>query len=206
MNLRVVEGDLKEWTPADLRTVGYFAKQARPRPEWLHAPRVEWVCSVSNCGCCAGSPAGWIDHWLHNAFWVFDSLPLLERVLPPGEAAAFLRYGLRTLPVEFHLDADTGIVVERALDLAPTRPEPIPAHFVRLGYDLCARSTGHDLESSPLSCNYCAAETPTNRWCLIDSFIDAVKVAREFARREPEPGPYVLIEVWADRTPDRPPV
>mgnify|MGYP003338897221 CR=1 FL=1 len=41
----------------------------------------------------------------------------------------------------------------------------------------------------------------TNRWCLIDDFAAALRVAREFARRRPEPGPYALIEVWADRVP-----
>jgi hypothetical protein len=131
-------------------------------------------------------------------------LALLERVLPAGDAPYFLRYGLRTLPVEFDLDAE-GTVDERPLDLTTVQPAPIPADFVRLGYDLCSRSTGHDLECSPLSCNCCAAEIATNRWCLIDEFDDALHLAREFARTEPEPGPYVLLEVWAERTPDQSP-
>ena len=49
-----------------------------------------------------------------------------------------------------------------------------------------------------------AATIATNRWCLIDAFDDALRVAHEFALGKVEPGPYVLIEVWAERWPGNP--
>lgn len=48
---------------------------------------------------------------------------------------------------------------------------------------------------SPLSCNGLAERYPVNEWCLLDRLDDAVKAARDFAREEPEPGPYVVVEV-----------
>lgn len=38
----------QRWSPADLVTIGWFAKRFAPRPEWLHAPSVELVCSASD--------------------------------------------------------------------------------------------------------------------------------------------------------------
>ena len=185
------------WSAADLRTVGFFAKRVAPRPGDFDAPGVDWVCSVCDCGAITQSPAGWIGRWLHNGFWVFDTLALLDRVVPPAEAGEFLRYGLRTLPVAFDQEGET------PLDLSATSPEPIPGDFVRLGYDLCSRTAGTNLECSPLSCNSLASEWSANRWCLVDAFDDALRAARAFARGNAEPGPYVLLEVWAHVAPDQ---
>lgn len=184
------------WTPDDLRTVGYFAKTLVRRPEWLAAPQVDFVCSVSDCSCATRSPDGWIDRWLHNDLWLFDTLAVLDQVIPVRSAAEYLRYGLRTLPVQF----DAGR--ELPLDVSKVRPEPMPQGFLRLGFDLCSRTVRTTLDSSPLSCNSMAATCPTNRYCLVGSFADALLLAEQFGRQEPEPGPYLLLEVWADRMPD----
>src|SRR5262249_13619012 len=197
---------LRDWTAADLRTIGYFAKVPGRRPDWLRAPQVEWVCSVSDCSCASKSPERWIDHWLHNQLWLFDTLALLERVLPVGQGEGFVRYGLKTLPVSFSRDERTGARSENAWDLSAAQPEPIPQRYFRLGYDLCECTCGNALECSPLSCNSKAAEIATNRWCLLDDFEVALRLAREWGSDGigVEPGPYVLVEVWADRRPDQP--
>jgi hypothetical protein len=196
----------RDWTAADLRTIGYFAKAPSRRPEWLRAPQVEWVCSVSDCSCAARSLEHWIEHWLHNGLFVFDTLAKLECVLTADEASSFVRYGLRTLPAEFDEAAD-GVASEQAIDFADVHPEPIPEQFVRLGFDLSNRSVGSNLECSPLSCNNRAAEIATNCWCLLDDFEVALRLAREWGSAGGigvEPGPYMLLEVWADRLPDQP--
>jgi hypothetical protein len=184
------------WTTADLRTVGFFAKKLAPRPEEFVAPGVDFVCSVCDCSVLTASPEGWIDRWLHNGLWFFDRLETLDRVVPPADSAAFLRYGLRMLPVRFDEDGET------PLDLSVVSPEPIPADFVRLGYDLCSRAMGNTLECSPLSCNLLATEWSANRWCLLDSFDDALRAAAAFPQGGAEPGPYVLLEVWSNVLPD----
>jgi hypothetical protein len=183
------------WSPEDLRTVGYFAKTLVRPPAGFGGPLVDFVCSVSDCDCVTRSPDGWIGRWLHNDLWLFDTLATLEQVIPVDRAADYLRYGLRTLPVSFDEDR------ELPLDVSTVHPEPIPGRFVRLGFDLCSRSLGHGLECSPLSCNGMAAAGQVNRFCLVDTFDQALDLARLFGRQRPAPGPYVLLEVWADRVP-----
>ena len=107
------------------------------------------------------------------------------------------RYGLRSLPVAF--DGER----ELPLDLSRIRPEPSPPGYAWLGYDLCSRSAGTNLECSPLSCNDLAGECGANRSCLLDDFDDALRTVRTLCGMGAEPGPYLLIEVWADRPPDQ---
>lgn len=187
------------WSPADLVTVGFFAKRPGARPTWLDAPQVDLVCSVCDCDCATQSPANWVDQWVQNELWLFDSLALVDQVVPTSDTSEFLRYGLRTLPVVFDSHG------EAPLDLTGVTPQAIPKSFVRLGYDLCSRTAGTTLECSPLSCNDMAAECQANRWCLIDAFDDALRTAKRFAtRQQVEPGPYLLLEVWANMPPDLP--
>lgn len=185
------------WSSADLVTAGFFAKRPGLRPAWLEAPQVHLVCSVCDCDCATQSPENWIEHWAHNGLWLFDSLTLVDQIVPFEETSKFLRYGLRTLPVLF------GEHGEAPLDLTGVAPEAIPESFVRLGYDLCSRTMGTTFECSPLSCNSMAAACHANRWCLIDTFDDALRSARRFATGERvEPGPYALFEVWANMLPN----
>jgi hypothetical protein len=52
---------------------------------------------------------------------------------------------------------------------------------------------------SPLSCNGMAEEISVNEFCLIDGLDAAVAAARRFGVEQPEPGPYVIVEVLAKR-------
>jgi len=190
----------RDWAAADLRTIGYFAKVPCRRPEWLRAPQVERVCSVSDCVAERRLPDATLC--AANGLALFDTLAAIDAFVPPDSAAPFVRFAFRSLPVMFGSIA--GSEGEQPLDLVAVRPEPIPAHFVPLGYDACQR--GYTLECSPLSCNHKAAEFATNRWCLLDDFEVALRLARDWGRAGGvgvEPGPYVLLEVWADRWPDQ---
>ena len=52
--------------------LGYLAKRIpNEPPNWLHAPEVVDVYSVS--GCVNDSLAEYSDGWKHNGFWMFDS-------------------------------------------------------------------------------------------------------------------------------------
>lgn len=187
------------WTERDLVTVGYFAKRVFRRPAWLPAPQVEWVCSVADCQCEGGaSPPGWQQHWLHDPeLFLFPDLATLERVLPIEPAQPFLRFGLRAVPVWFGTAGDTPLLHE------PPRAAPIPPHFLRLGYDVCNRCGTSSLEASPLSCNHLAGMLGANRWCLFDRLEQALSAAQRFAATgSPEPGRYIVLEVWAERLPE----
>jgi hypothetical protein len=52
---------------------------------------------------------------------------------------------------------------------------------------------------SPLSCNYLAPFFPVNRYGLLDAIDAAFQIAQTFGREEPEPGPFVIIEVLRRR-------
>jgi hypothetical protein len=192
----------RDWTAADLRTIGYFAKVPGRRPEWLRAPAVERVCGASCCVAARRLPDEAI--FQGNGLSLFDTLAALDPFVPADAADTFVRFAYRSLPVDFGSVAGGAAQGDKPLDLANVRPEPIPLHFVRLGYDVCSRH--HTLECSPLSCNGKAAEIATNRWCLLDDFEVALRLAREWGSAGGigvEPGPYVLLEVWADRLPDQ---
>jgi hypothetical protein len=52
---------------------------------------------------------------------------------------------------------------------------------------------------SPLSCNGMAESLPVNDFCLIDDLETALAAARRFGIEQPEPGPYLVIEVLTQR-------
>lgn len=98
--------------------------------------------------------------------------------------------------IEFSLDNKRG-----------ERIQPLPANATLLGLDVIAllespRSQGRTTLNhirfgcAPLSCNHEAKNYPINRWCLLDHFEDARRAIRNFAAEEPEPGPYMIAEVW----------
>lgn len=176
-------GAMKIPTPVD---VGYFAKVTRDRPEWLEAPVVEEVCSVSEC--ISAGPENWILKWLHNGLGFFDSETLALQVVTT-DRDAFNLYAYRIVPLEF----DEGVV-------RPWQP-PVGSidldlgDYESLGCDIASRSAGCNFECSPLSCNGAAVDFPVNRHCLIPDVAAAYRAAVEISRGNYEPGPYHLLEV-----------
>ncbi len=111
----------------------------------------------------------------------------------------WIRYGrgdTNTVTFEFSLDSNRG-----------ERIQPLPAHATRLGLEVIAllespRSQGRttlnhiSFGCAPLSCNHEAKNYPINRWCLLDNIEDARRAMHTFAAEKPEPGPYMIAEVW----------
>jgi hypothetical protein len=58
--------------------VGYLAKRVVPRPDFLKAPQVVDIFSVS--ACVSEDFADYIDDWKHNGYWLFNS-PEIIRIL-----------------------------------------------------------------------------------------------------------------------------
>jgi hypothetical protein len=165
---------------------GYFPKKIMKRDEWLKAPHVSEIWSVSEC--MSKGPADWINKWLHNDLWLFDTVALAEAVIPTEERAETRVLAYRVWDRMF----DAGQDVE-----APLVMKDLPGpeeHFVRVGFDAVVRS--HDaFGCSPLSCNGGAATFATNEACLFQSLEDALAGAREFSKGNWEPGPYWVVEV-----------
>jgi len=57
---------------------GYMAKRVYKRPDWLKAPHVAEIYSVS--GCISEDFADYINYWKHNGYWFFDSPELIKAV------------------------------------------------------------------------------------------------------------------------------
>ena len=72
----------------------------------------------------------------------------------------------------------------------------LPLSFRRLGYDVVNRDYASSFECSPLSCNTMAAEVMVNEFCLFEDYDAALAFAERCGREQPEPGEYVVVEVW----------
>jgi hypothetical protein len=173
--------------------IGYFPKSKTARPDWLQTPRVEEICSVSQC--IAKGPEGWIDQWKHNSdtgVWMFDSPQLATSVIPPLVRDNFQIYAYAHYPVLFQKGQ------QEAVNLLNSSAQPLTNEFEELGFDVVSRSLGNSVnfECSPLSCNHIAAEIETNRYCLLESLDRALEVAHRFSIEEPEPGPFHIVQVW----------
>lgn len=51
--------------------VGYMAKRVSKKPDWLDAPQVIDIYSVSSC--VSEDFADYTNYWKHNGYWLFDS-------------------------------------------------------------------------------------------------------------------------------------
>lgn len=188
--------------------IGYMAKRVEKRPEWLNAPVVEEICSVSKC-ISEGIPGD--NEFLpeYNSLWLWQdetAVNLRLAQLPNGFAYDIFAYRLllRTFGDEGEDQPLTDQEV-RLITEAGQRVAPHGQKFEFLGYDCPCNSVdwAHaGFGCSPLSCNGRASEIAVNRYCLIDTLDDAIATARTFAREQPEPGDYYVIEVWRKRRGD----
>ncbi|MBI3117706.1 MAG: hypothetical protein HYZ00_03405 [Candidatus Hydrogenedentes bacterium] len=78
--------------------------------------------------------------------------------------------------------------------MAPAWPEA----FERWGWDLL-QVDEHGFGCSPLSCNGMGRKVAVNEYCLIETLEEALKAGAFFAVEQPEPGDYLLAEVWRRR-------
>jgi len=176
--------------PGPLLDAGYFPKLVAYRPEYPHPPAVSHVLSVSHHISLA--PDGWIETWRHNELGFFNRLADARAIVPPGDAGRYRLFAYRILPQVF-VKGEVGSW-ERPADV---RPEPVPADFAVLGFDAVSRFAPDVLgfECSPLSCNGLASETTTTDGCLYPTLEAAIAGARQFAREQPEPGDYYVVQV-----------
>ena len=104
------------------------------------------------------------------------------------------------------LFGNTGVATPVTLDelfpkeLPDLPPEPAFFPYARIGYDIVERNPAIGclgFGCSPLSCNAMAESLAVNDFCLLDDLETALAVAQRFGVEQPEPGPYIVIEVLA---------
>jgi hypothetical protein len=171
--------------------VGYMAKQVYKKPDWLKAPRVVDIFSVS--GHVSKDFADYIDYWKHNGYWFFDSPEVIRTV---AEEHSIELQGTVLFYYEAHEMEFDGE------NWRPYAPEPsfrtsiVPPSQKRLqGFDVVTFSCRTMAECSPLSCNYMANELATNEHCLFTSFDEAETYVSNAVFNDSEPGPYRVFSV-----------
>jgi hypothetical protein len=173
-----------------LLDAGYFPKIVTYRPEYPHTPPVSHVLSVSHHISLA--PDGWIGRWCHNELGFFNRLADAQDLMSRDGAGRYRLFGYRILPTVF-----IGDDARSWMTPPDVRPEPGLTRFISHGFDVVSRWSADTLgfDCSPLSCNGLAAEMETTAGCLFPTLETAIDGARQFARQQPEPGDYYVLEV-----------
>ena len=171
--------------------VGYMAKHVSTKPDWLDAPQVIDVFSVSSC--VSEDFADYIDYWKHNGYWFFDSPEIIKSIAKENsiqlEGTSLFYYEA----YEMQFDG-------KSWD--PWLPEPsFPTEVVQPprkqleGFDVVTFCAGTSPECSPLSCNSLASALRTNQHCLFVSFDEAQTNINNGGFTRCEPGPYPIFSV-----------
>ncbi len=174
--------------------LGYMLKKvASPPPEWIKAPAVKAVHSLSNC--VSSDFADYIPLWKHNGWWLFDTPESVKDASSKGTESEDLRL--------FYYEAFDEQYDEEAGCWEAFVPEPsIPTEVVSpvaatlSGFDVVTFNAGSYPECSPLSCNGLAADILVNERCLFDTFEDAYAALDRGQFKNCEPGPYRIVAVY----------
>jgi hypothetical protein len=188
-----VAGDLPGFVFLD-----YGAKRSYTMP---FAGRDRDVASVS--GCISERPNSWVERWDFNRATCWNTEAEAWACVPDESKSEFKVFAYRILPLLFDPSGIEKAVTIKQLFPAsmPELPSTTPP-YQRLGYDVVERDAATGMLGfgcSPLSCNGMAEEISVNEFCLIDDIETALAAARRFGVEQPEPGPYVIVEVLAKR-------
>lgn len=179
--------------------LGYLAKRIPDeRPDWLKAPAVVDVYSVSDC---VNDTLAVYDvpDCPHNGYGMFDSPAVIAST---AELNKISLVGSMLFFYEAHgleLDGDEWVPVlpDDSLDtkvVAPSTKE-------LLGFDVVTLIDGPN-SHSPLSCNGVAATVHTNPHCLFETQDDAVAALTSGAFEGAEGGPYRIYAVYSVTWPE----
>ncbi len=170
-----------------------MAKLVRKKPDWLQAPHVEDIYSVSNCNC--QNFADYIPYWKHNGYWFFDSPEIIKTVAKENsiQLGGTSLFYYEAYEMEFDGEA-----------WHPYSPEPsfptnviVPSRKQLEGFDVVNFTARTSPECSGLSCSSLANDLRTNAHCLFGSFDEAETNVSNGAFNESEPGPYRIFAVYS---------
>jgi len=191
--------------------LGYCAKATWiPREEWRSAwsAHVGEIASVSEC--LSARAPNWVDRWDFNRSTCWNDEASALAAVPAAGLPHFRVFCCRLVPILSGTSGDpAGVSIDDLFaDSLPSLPnEPDLSNYRSLGYDIVESPQTPSILAfgcSPLSCNGMAEEIAVNRYCLLDDLDTAFAIAKRFGVEEPEPGPYVIIEVLS-RSEAKPP-
>ena len=161
------------------------------RPDWLQAPNVVDVYSVSDC--VNDNFPAFTPDWTHNGYWMFDSPADIEAAALANKVDI---QGAQLFFYEAHeseLDGEDWLSVLPDLSFNTHVLTPSTKHLT--GFDVVTFCDGPN-SHSPLSCNGVAAKVKTNQHCLFDTLDEAIAALTEGAFDKSEPGPYRIYAVY----------
>ena len=170
-----------------------MAKRVSSRPDWLDAPMVQEVCSVSTC--IFEAFCDYIPYWKHNGYWFFDS-PQVITLLARENGISLVDTTLvfyRGYDEQFDADLGVWTTYDVTPDIATNVSSPEAEKC--LGYDVVTYSQHHSPECSPLSCCHLAAEIDVNKYCLLDSLDFAINLLGDGVFDDTEPSPFRIIGI-----------
>jgi ankyrin repeat protein len=167
-------------------------------PEWtdnIEASQIAEICSYGHASCIGEENAAACYPTEEAAAEWF----MVEKDGQPAET-----YAYRAFPLLFETSGAPRPIAPADLlgEDAPAVQPPELGRFERLGYDVteCALSRWSWTGCSPLSpyCNGMAfgMSALVNRYCLVDDLGAAYDFAVIYGVTQPEPGPYLIVEVW----------
>jgi hypothetical protein len=172
---------------------GYMAKRIFERAEWLKAPQVTDIYSVSSC--LSEDFADYIPFWKHNGYWLFDSPEIIRSVANENsislEGTSLFYYEV----YEKEFDGKSWVDWSGELSI-PTNVIQPPQKKLK-GFDVVTFWAKTSPECSPLSCNSLAEEVHTNGHCLFESFLEAETNLNKGTFKNAEPGPYRIFSVYS---------
>jgi len=182
--------------------LGYCAKHSLTAPL---AGRDRDIASVSEC--LAKRPDKWVKRWDFNRATCWNTEVEAWACVPEESKSEFRIFAYDILPLLFDTSG-----IEKSVTIDQIFPADMPElpfvrpPYQRLGYDVVERDVATGMLGfgcSPLSCNGMAEAIRVNEFCLIDDLETALATARRFGVEQPEPGPYVIVEVLACASRDR---
>jgi len=170
-----------------------MAKRVCERPDWLKAPQVLDIHSVSSC--ISEYFADYINYWKHNGYWLFDSPEIIRAI---GLENSIDLQGTALFYYEVHEMEFTG-EQWRPFVSEPSIPVNVvpPSQKSLKGFDVVTFRAGNSPECSPLSCNSLAENLRTNSHCLFDSFNEAKASLNTGELLKGEQGPYRIFAVYS---------
>jgi hypothetical protein len=189
--------------------LGFRLKAYCPKPAgWGVSPQTDHIVEIcSASGCMAGSPGFWQDIAYNRALCHNREPAAQAEPIANDDTAEYQLYAFYALPLLFGQGSEPKSLMQGEMYVHKRHEEffeqplsPLPAQsplvgYQHLGYDVL-QYTDALTGCSPLSCNYLAYEFPVNRYCLLDDQQAAHEFAQICGREEPEPGPYIVVEVW----------
>jgi hypothetical protein len=176
--------------------LGYRARPLAPPPPGACPPHVEWLASVSHC--LARPPESYFGRDDTNAAGADDSPEAALAAVNAEERPGCRLFAYAVVPVVFDRDGERPPAPGDLWLEGWPDPPPGPAlpDLAPIGYDVASRQPGTlGFGCSPLTCNGLAASFPVNRFGLVDALDDARRLATHCGATEPEPGPYVIVQV-----------